>query len=133
MAYQHLEANTKQGNNQDWVGILHKAVHTFTGEKAGDLNFNVGDTVTVFQILENGWWLGSKDDVVGWFPGSYVEVSSCIFYMGSVKPKTAFEHAQNAQIQIILHMQSYLGLHSPLIHSIESKDSVSICLNSEYA
>lgn len=73
-AYKHLEANTKQGNNGDWVGILHKAIHTFTGEKAGDLHFSAGDMVTVYQILENGWWLGSKDDVVGWFPGSYVEM-----------------------------------------------------------
>ena len=74
-AYQHLEVNTKLDNDKDWVGILHKATHTFTGEKAGDLCFNEGDTVTVYQILENDWWLGSKDDVVGWFPRSYVEVS----------------------------------------------------------
>ena len=77
-AYKQLEVNTKLDNDKDWVGILHKAIHTFTGEKAGDLCFNEGDMVTVYQVLENDWWLGSKDDVVGWFPRSYVEVSSAM-------------------------------------------------------
>ncbi|XP_053398764.1 titin-like [Mercenaria mercenaria] len=33
-----------------------------------DLTFNI------FQVLENGWWLGCKDKTVGWFPGTFVEM-----------------------------------------------------------
>lgn len=32
-------------------------------------------TLKWFQVLENGWWLGCKDKTVGWFPGTYVEVT----------------------------------------------------------
>jgi hypothetical protein len=35
---------------QDLVGIVHKAIHTFSAEKAGDLEFDTGDHITVFQV-----------------------------------------------------------------------------------
>ncbi|XP_052796758.1 uncharacterized protein LOC128229111 isoform X2 [Mya arenaria] len=73
-SYQQLEANTDVVERQDLVGIVHHAIHSFDGEKAGDLQFEHGDYITVFQVLENGWWLGSKDKTVGWFPGSHVEM-----------------------------------------------------------
>ena len=45
-------------------------------------------------------------------------------YLGCIKRKSAFEHVQNVQIQIIMHMQkNHLGLCSPLIHSEVSNDS----------
>ncbi|KAL4230549.1 Rho guanine nucleotide exchange factor 6 [Mactra antiquata] len=73
-SYKQLEVNTNIDNKQDLVGIIHKAVHTFSAEKAGDLEFEAGELITVFQILENGWWLGCKEKTVGWFPGSFVEM-----------------------------------------------------------
>ena len=41
------------------------------------MSFGVGDTIYVLDTMENGWWMGKCRDDVGWFPGSYVEVT-CI-------------------------------------------------------
>ncbi|XP_052258907.1 uncharacterized protein LOC127863423 isoform X2 [Dreissena polymorpha] len=71
-SYIHLEAN--KGDNSDLVGIVHQAIHSYTAEKDGDLTFERGDHINVFQVLENGWWLGSIDKSVGWFPGAYVQM-----------------------------------------------------------
>lgn len=49
-SYKQLEVNTNTDDKQDLVGIIHKAVHTFTAEKAGDLEFETGDFITVFQV-----------------------------------------------------------------------------------
>ncbi|XP_060596196.1 uncharacterized protein LOC132750268 isoform X2 [Ruditapes philippinarum] len=73
-SYKQLEVNVDMDERQDLVGIVHKAIHTFSAEKAGDLEFDTGDHITVFQVLENGWWLGCKDKTVGWFPGTFVEM-----------------------------------------------------------
>ena len=46
----------------------------------GDLAFNEGDTVWVYWGQDNGWWFGSAGGLQGWFPESYVEVTTaCSF------------------------------------------------------
>ena len=46
--------------------------------------------------------------------------------IGRVKQKSAFEHSQHAQIQIILRMRKvYPGISSQFMHSVLSIDSVS--------
>lgn len=37
------------------------------------LQFNKGDVVMVTKIVEGGWWEGTCNGKVGWFPGNYVE------------------------------------------------------------
>lgn len=49
-SYKQLEVNTNMDDRPDLVGIVHKAVHTFFAEKAGDLEFETGDLITVFQV-----------------------------------------------------------------------------------
>ena len=50
LTYKQLEANKNIDGIKDWVGIVHKAVHSYSAEKAGDLEFEEGDLVTVFQV-----------------------------------------------------------------------------------
>ena len=38
--------------------------------------FNEGDTVLVYWGQDNGWWYGAIGGKQGWFPESYVEVST---------------------------------------------------------
>ena len=49
-----------------------------------------------------------------------------LIQMGSIKGKSAFEHVQNVQILIILHMRKVSSeLCSPFIHLVVSNGSVS--------
>ncbi len=54
----------------------HRAIHPYTAQQEGDLTFDADDTVIVFEMLSNGWWRGCANKQEGWFPGTYVEVSS---------------------------------------------------------
>ena len=46
-------------------------------------------------------------------------------YIHRVKRTSAFKHAQNSQIQIILRMRNHQGICSTFVHSVISSDSVS--------
>ena len=41
---------------------------------ADELSFRVGDEVEVLDMTDDVWWYGSVEDVVGWFPASFVRV-----------------------------------------------------------
>jgi len=46
----------------------------YTGENEGDLSFNEGDTIDVLdQSDSSGWWQGSLNGAVGFFPSNFVE------------------------------------------------------------
>ncbi|KAK3606716.1 hypothetical protein CHS0354_005854 [Potamilus streckersoni] len=72
--YKALDINKSALRGQDLVGIPHQVLYNFTAEKPGDLSLKAGDSVTVVQTLENGWFLGCKGQNVGWFPKSFVEI-----------------------------------------------------------
>ncbi|XP_064615538.1 rho guanine nucleotide exchange factor 7-like isoform X3 [Liolophura sinensis] len=50
-----------------------RALHTFKGTNNDELCFNKGDTVTVTQCIEGGWWEGTLNGKTGWFPSNYVK------------------------------------------------------------
>ena len=54
----------------------YRAVYPFSSEQKGDLQFSQGDCVFVYWAHDNGWWFGSSGSAQGWFPGTYVEVST---------------------------------------------------------
>ncbi|XP_060065822.1 uncharacterized protein LOC132546141 [Ylistrum balloti] len=70
--YRQLLVNDSK--DQEVICIEHIAVCPFAAENDQDLSFDIGDTVLVFDTLENGWWLGCNGDDVGWFPGAYVQI-----------------------------------------------------------
>ncbi|XP_050415356.1 dynamin-binding protein isoform X2 [Patella vulgata] len=75
VTYDRLTANKNRTSNQEGIGIEHKALYSYSSLKSEDLQFEAGDTIVVFETLDNGWWLGCHGDEVGWFPGSYVELA----------------------------------------------------------
>lgn len=54
--------------------LEYRAVHTFSSDQEGDLQFVKGDSILVFWVHDSGWWYGSKGNMQGWFPRTYVEV-----------------------------------------------------------
>lgn len=52
----------------------YRAVHTFSSDQEGDLQFVKGDSILVYWVHDSGWWYGSKGSMQGWFPRTYVEV-----------------------------------------------------------
>ena len=59
-----------------FVASEHRAIHPYTVQQEGDLSFDRGETVIVFEMLANGWWRGCSNGQEGWFPATYVEVFS---------------------------------------------------------
>ena len=58
-----------------FVFTEHRACYSYVGKIGQDLSFEAGDKIIIYEILDNGWWLGSKGKNVGWLPGTYVQVS----------------------------------------------------------
>ena len=49
-----------------------QAAFDFRAEHEGDLGFRAGDIIEVTQQGElDGWWEGSLNGQIGWFPSSY--------------------------------------------------------------
>ena len=59
----------------------HTAIHAYEAKQEGDLSFEAGDTVIVFEMLANGWWRGCSSGQEGWFPATYVEVRVLTFML----------------------------------------------------
>ena len=59
-----------------FVASEHRAIHPYIVQQEGDLSFERGETVIVFEMLANGWWRGCSNGQEGWFPATYVEVFS---------------------------------------------------------
>ncbi|XP_059169160.1 uncharacterized protein LOC131950954 isoform X2 [Physella acuta] len=72
--YDLLESNKLHKVDQSWIGIEHKALYKYESSVPGDLKMEEDDVVVVLQTLANGWWFGTKGNLCGWFPGSYVEM-----------------------------------------------------------
>ena len=46
-----------------------------------DLSFTVSDVVAVLDMTDDDWWQGMVDNKIGWFPASWVRVSSvCLLH-----------------------------------------------------
>lgn len=62
------------------------AVWDRTAQEADELSFRVGDVIEILDMTEDLWWLGSVKEQVkeqdstkelsGWFPASFVRVST---------------------------------------------------------
>jgi len=62
------------GTHQSGTGLQCRALYDYTGENEGDLSFNEGDTIDVLdQSDSSGWWQGSLNGAVGFFPSNFVE------------------------------------------------------------
>ncbi|KAK3099932.1 hypothetical protein FSP39_012047 [Pinctada imbricata] len=72
--YQLLNKNQSVTSDGDVMGIEHTATCPYAAENDHDLSFDIGDTIIVYETHDNGWWLGSHGEDVGWFPGAYVEM-----------------------------------------------------------
>lgn len=56
--------------------LEYQAIYSYQSETEGDLVFSEGDPVLVYWGQNNGWWYGATGGRQGWFPESYVEVST---------------------------------------------------------
>ncbi|XP_067664002.1 serine-rich adhesin for platelets-like [Haliotis asinina] len=72
--YDQLAPNKTRSSDQEWLGIEHRAIHPYPGHSETDLTFDSGDIIIIYETLDNGWWLGSRGEEVGWLPGSYLEI-----------------------------------------------------------
>lgn len=52
-----------------------KALYSYTAQKDDELSFTVGDSITVLEMEEEGWWRGRVGSATGWFPHNYVELT----------------------------------------------------------
>jgi CRP-like cAMP-binding protein len=48
------------------------ALYDFQGQHEHDLSFKVKDVIVVLQKRPDGWWLGERRGVLGYFPATYV-------------------------------------------------------------
>ena len=55
-----------------------KARFNFKQTNEDELSFNKGDLILVTRQEEGGWWEGTLNGKIGWFPSNYVrEVKPC--------------------------------------------------------
>lgn len=57
--------------------VYADAVWDYDPTQDGDLKFHANDVIEVTDMTNDDWWLGYVNDSTGWFPASYVRVSSC--------------------------------------------------------
>ncbi len=41
-----------------------------------ELSFGVGDAIEILNMTDDVWWYGSVNSANGWFPASFVRVST---------------------------------------------------------
>ena len=51
---------------------LVRAKFAFKATNNDELSFQKGDTVTITQAIDGGWWEGTLNGKTGWFPSNYV-------------------------------------------------------------
>ncbi|TNN10845.1 Rho guanine nucleotide exchange factor 7 isoform 3 [Schistosoma japonicum] len=65
----------------------------------------VGDVLQVSKQLEGGWWEGSLDGFVGWFPSNYVTyTTSADIKNNTTTDESLLMHLQSFQNEIIQHV-----------------------------
>ena len=52
---------------------MFRTCSDFTAENDGELSFNSGETVTVLEKPEGGWWFVQIGRNEGWVPETYLE------------------------------------------------------------
>ncbi|KAM7445578.1 Rho guanine nucleotide exchange factor6 [Porites harrisoni] len=59
----------------DYGGRIHlvKAAFPFNGQDEDELCFERGDILEVTKVVDGGWWEGTLNGIVGWFPSNYVK------------------------------------------------------------
>lgn len=55
------------------VPIIMKVRHTFSARNKGELSMSKGDMITVVEIHNSGWWIGTIGEKKGRFPSNYCE------------------------------------------------------------
>ncbi len=55
---------------------IHVAKYDFIGSTNIELPLRKGDMINVTERADNGWWKGTLEGRVGWFPESYVRPPS---------------------------------------------------------
>lgn len=66
---------------------MAKAIHEFTGENPGELNFKAGDVIQVLRFVDDNWSEGRINDMCGIFPTAFVEIQPLVATKGK-KRKT---------------------------------------------
>lgn len=56
----------------DGASRLVRAKYAFKASNNDELSFNKGDTITLTQPIDGGWWEGTLNGKTGWFPSNYV-------------------------------------------------------------
>ncbi|XP_068686547.1 rho guanine nucleotide exchange factor 7-like isoform X2 [Montipora foliosa] len=59
----------------DYGGGIHlvKAAFPFSGRDEDELCFERGDILEVTKVVDGGWWEGTFNGKIGWFPSNYVK------------------------------------------------------------
>ena len=75
--YSNFDNTTPQAS----PGTKVKAIHTYKKVKMDEIDLEVGDIITLLQVIDGGWWQGAKNmhkktAEYGWFPCSIVELLS---------------------------------------------------------
>ncbi|CAH8540148.1 unnamed protein product [Schistosoma turkestanicum] len=92
--------------------LLVCALYDYNRQHTDELSFKKGDLLTVSKQLEGGWWEGSLNGYVGWFPSNYVTYTTTTTTTtspGDEKPspttdESLLTHLQNFQNEIIQHI-----------------------------
>ncbi|CAH8583469.1 unnamed protein product [Heterobilharzia americana] len=86
--------------------VIVRALYDYNRQHTDELSFKKGDVLTVEQQLEGGWWEGSFNGIVGWFPSNYVTFAA-VSTDEEVNLKTdegLLIHLQSFQKEIIQHI-----------------------------
>ncbi|CAH8583861.1 unnamed protein product [Dicrocoelium dendriticum] len=74
------------------------ALYDYSPSHTDELSFKKGDILTVLRLLDGGWWEGSLNGMVGWFPSNYVTL---------VPDAAKKPEVPNCNEPILLHLQSF--------------------------
>ncbi|KAL5476258.1 hypothetical protein EMCRGX_G026181 [Ephydatia muelleri] len=90
-----------------------RALYAFHGSNEDELQFEKGSIIVVTKVVDGGWWEGSCDGRVGWFPESYVEAIP----EGEAAADTC-EKRDSAQLYYNLVVQDILDSERTYVHDI---------------
>lgn len=71
--------NAAQAQNQDVVVVEALWDHVTMDNE--ELGFKVGDVIRVTDFGNEDWWWGQLDGREGWFPATFVRVSTIKVYL----------------------------------------------------
>ncbi|CAH8609275.1 unnamed protein product [Schistosoma bovis] len=85
--------------------LLVCALYDYNRQHTDELSFKKGDVLRVLKQLEGGWWEGSLNGFVGWFPSNYVTYATSSDEKGNpTTDGSSLIHLQNFQNEIIQHV-----------------------------